>query len=321
MNVYHSLEQVPPVAGLSVAIGNFDGLHLGHNEILEKCRESGSRPTVLTFDVHPREFLFPEFMPGLLTTKKEKYRYLEVSGVDSVVELSFERVRNMAPVDFLNMLKDYLDIQSITVGFNFFFGKNQEGNSDMLYWWGRSAGVKINVIPPFMKSGLRVSSTSVRSLILSGEIERASTLLVFPYVISGKVKKGRQLGRKMEFPTMNQGVPDKIVPPNGVYLTLTVYKDRQMKSITNIGNSPTIDVESVERRIETWVVDEKVGDMYGKSISVYFLKKIRNEIRFSSKEKLSKQILEDRLEFNGYWKSRKYGMLPFIGASNKDAKY
>lgn len=319
MNVYHSLEQVPPVAGLSVAIGNFDGLHLGHNEILERSKESGSRPTVLTFDIHPREFLFPEFMPGVLTTKKEKYRYLEALGVDSVIELPFEKVRNMAPVDFLNMLKNCLDIQSITVGFNFFFGKDQKGNSDMLYWWGRSAGVKINVIPPFMKSGLRVSSTSVRSLILSGEVERASTLLVFPFVVSEKVVSGRQLGRKMEFPTMNQAVPDKIVPPNGVYLTLTVYKDRQMKSITNIGNSPTIDAESKDRRIETWVVHESVDNMYGNDISVYFLKKIRNEIRFSSKEKLSKQILEDKLELENYWKSRKHGALPYINASNKES--
>ena len=321
MNIYQSLKNVSPTTGLSLAVGNFDGLHLGHNEILKKCRESGSRPSVLTFDVHPREFLFPEFMPGLLTTKREKYKYLEEQGIDSVIELSFEKVRNMEPVAFLDMLRDSLDIQSITVGFNFFFGKNQKGNSDMLYWWGRSAGVKINVIPPFMKGGMRVSSTSVRSLILSGEVEKASTLLVFPYVVSGKVLKGRQLGREMEFPTMNLDVPHKIVPPNGVYLTQTVYKERQMRSITNIGNSPTIDIESTDRRIETWVVNDNIGEMYGKDISVYFLKKIRNEIRFSSKEKLSKQISKDKKEFDEYWKSRKYIGLPFINITKEASGY
>lgn len=312
MEIYRSLEKVPPVTGLSLAVGNFDGLHLGHNEILEKCRESGSRPSVLSFDVHPREFLFPEFMPGLITLKSEKYQFLEKLGIDSVIELPFEKVRNMEPIDFLDMLKDNLNIQSITVGFNFFFGKNQKGNSDMLYWWGRSAGVKINVIPPFMKGGMRVSSTSVRSLILSGEVEKASTLLVFPYAVSGKIRKGRQLGRKMSFPTMNICVPDKIVPPDGVYLTQTVYKDRQMRSITNIGSSPTIDVESTSRRIETWVVDEDVGEMYGKDITVYFLKKVRNEIRFSSKEKLSQQISQDKNEFDEYWKTRKNSSLPYV---------
>jgi len=294
-------------------------LHLGHNEILKKCRESGSRPSVLTFDVHPREFLFPEFMPGLLTLKKEKNRYLEELGIDSVIELPFDKVRDMEPTDFLDMLKDNLDIQSITVGFNFFFGKNQKGNSDMLYWWGRSAGVKINVIPPFMKSGMRVSSTSVRSLILAGEVERAASLLVYPYVVSGKVVKGRQLGRQMDFPTMNLELPHKIVPPNGVYLTVTIHNGRQMKSITNIGNSPTIDIESKERRIETWVVDKDLGDMYGEDISIYFFKKVRNEIRFSSKEKLSKRISKDRLEFEDYWKSRKYGKLPFVDAALKSS--
>lgn len=314
MNIYRSFKEVPPITGLSLAVGNFDGLHLGHNEILRKCRESGSRPSVLTFDVHPREFLFPEFMPGLITMKKEKYRFLESQGIDSVIELSFKEVREMEPTDFLDMLKDSLDIQSITVGFNFFFGKNQKGNSDMLYWWGRSAGVKINVIPPFMKGGMRVSSTSVRSLILSGEVEKASTLLVFPYVVSGQIMKGRQLGREMAFPTMNLDVPEKIVPPNGVYLTQTVYNDRQMRSITNIGNNPTIDVESTKRRIETWVVNEDIGDMYGKNISVYFLKKIRNEIRFSSKEKLSEQISKDKKEFDVYWNDRKYSSLPCANA-------
>ena len=321
MNIYRSLKEVPHITGLSLAVGNFDGLHLGHNEILRKCRESGSRPSVLTFDVHPREFLFPEFMPGLITMRKEKYSFLESQGIDSVIELSFEKVRDMEPTDFLDMLKDSLDIQSITVGFNFFFGKNQKGNSDMLYWWGRSAGVKINVIPPFMKGGMRVSSTSVRSLILAGEVEKASTLLVFPYVVSGRIMKGRQLGREMAFPTMNLDVPNKIVPPNGVYLTQTVYKDRQMRSITNIGNSPTIDIESTDRRIETWVVDESIGEMYGKDISVYFLKKIRNEIRFSSKEKLSKQISKDKKEFDEYWKSRKYNGLPFISFAREDSRY
>lgn len=310
MNIYRSLKEVPPITGLSLAVGNFDGLHLGHNEILKKCRESGSRPSVLTFDVHPREFLFPEFMPGLITSREEKYCFLKTQNINSVIELSFKDVKDMEPTDFLDMIKKNLDIQSITVGFNFFFGKNQKGNSDMLYWWGRSAGVKINVIPPFMKGGMRVSSTSVRSLIISGEVEKAATLLVFPYVISGKVVKGRQIGRKMLFPTMNLEVPGKIVPPNGVYLTQTVCGNRQMRSITNIGNNPTIDAESKKRCIETWVVDEDIGQMYGNNISVYFLKKIRNEIRFSSKEKLSDQISEDRKKFNTFWKSRKYSSLP-----------
>lgn len=312
MKIYYSFSSFPKNEKVSLAIGNFDGVHLGHGEIIKECKKNNGLCAVVTFDIHPREFLFPDFLPGKLTLKNEKYTFLESLGVDVIFELPFSEFHSIEPIAFLDMLNHSLKIDSITVGFNFFFGKNQSGNADMLYWWGRSSGVKINVVPPFVKNGMRISSTSIREFIFEGELTKSLSFLNFPFVISGVVEKGNQIGRTLNFPTLNLSVPEKIIPPDGVYLTHTVFSGLQKKSITNIGNCPTIDIDRSTRRIETWIVDDKIGAMYGKSISVYFLKKIRNEIKFSSKEKLSERILKDKDCFKEFWKSNEFSVLPEI---------
>lgn len=312
MKIYRSLSSFPENEKISLVIGNFDGVHLGHCEIIRECRKNGGICAVLTFDIHPREFLFPDFPPGRLTLKHEKYTFLERLGVDVIFELPFAQFHSIEPIAFLDLLNNSLDIGSITVGFNFFFGRNQTGSADLLYWWGRSSGVKITVVPPFVKNGMRVSSTAIREFILEGELIKSQSFLLFPYVISGEVMKGDQIGRQLNFPTLNQSVPNKMVPPDGVYLTQTVFDGNQKRSITNIGHRPTIDSEFCERRIETWIVDEKIGEMYGRNISVYFLKKIRNEIKFSSKEKLTERILDDRMRFVEFWKDSEINELPEI---------
>lgn len=312
MKIYYSLSSFPKDQKVSLVIGNFDGVHLGHCQIINECRKNNGLCAVLTFDVHPREFLFPDFPPGRLTLKNEKYTFLESLGVDVILELPFSEYHSIEPIVFLDLLNRSLNIESITVGFNFFFGKNQTGNADLLYWWGRSSGVKITVVPPFVKNGMRVSSTSIREFVLEGELTKSLSFLVFPFVISGCVKKGDQIGRKLNFPTLNLSVPPKMIPPDGVYLTQTVIEGVQKRSITNIGHRPTIDADFSERRIETWIVDDKIDEMYGMNITVYFLKKIRNEIKFSSKEKLSERILKDRVEFIEFWNSSEIKELPEI---------
>ena len=313
MKIFRSLGSVPKETGISLAIGNFDGVHLGHAEIIRQCRMSSScRSAILTFDIHPRKFLYPEFAPQSLTLPSEKYAFFKTLGVDMVIELPFAEYCSMDPLKFLDTLKQNLNLKQITIGFNFFFGKNQKGNSELAFWWGRSAGVKINVVQPFLKNGTRVSSTAIRELILTGHMKNAASLLVYPFLISGTVKRGKQIGRTLNFPTLNLETPDKIMPPDGVYITQTVFDGKQFTSLTNIGTNPTIDAESKQKIIETWIDSEDIGELYDKNISVYFLKKIRDEIRFSSKEKLVETIYRDKEICRDFMRSNKIEELPDI---------
>ena len=313
MKIFKSLESVPKETDISLAIGNFDGVHLGHAEIIRQCRsESTCKSAILTFDIHPRKFLYPEFAPLPLTLPFEKYAFFETLGVDFVIELPFAGYCSMDPLKFLDTLKQELKLKQITIGFNFFFGKNQKGNSEIAFWWGRSAGVKINVVQPFLKNGTRVSSTAIRELVLSGHIKNAASLLLYPFLISGSVKRGKQIGRTLNFPTLNLEAPDKIMPPDGVYITQTVFSGRQFTSLTNIGTNPTIDAESKQKIIETWVDSDDIGELYDKKISVYFLKKIRDEIRFASKEKLAEAISNDKEFCRKFMESNRIKELPDI---------
>ena len=313
MKIFRSLESVPKDAGISLAIGTFDGVHLGHAEIIRQCRlENSYKSAILTFNIHPRKFLYPEFAPKSLTLPFEKYAFFQNLGVDFVIELPFSEYYSMDPLKFLDTLKQNLNLKRITIGFNFFFGKNQKGNAELAFWWGRSAGVKINVVEPFLKNGTRVSSSAIRELILSGQMKNAASLLVYPFLISGTVQRGKQIGRTLNFPTLNLETPEKIMPPDGVYITQTVFDGHQFTSLTNIGTNPTIDAESKQKIIETWVDSDGIGELYDKKISVYFLKKIRNEIRFSSKEKLVEMISRDKEICHKFIESNKIKDLPDI---------
>lgn len=312
MKIYHDINEVSKNEKISLAIGNFDGVHFGHLEILKKCIKESGLSLVLTFDVHPREYLYPGFSPRLITEKHEKYTFLKTCGIDGIIELNFAKYCSMEPLKFLDTLNSKLSLESITIGFNFFFGQNQKGNADLMYWWGRSAGVKINVVPPIILNGMRVSSTVIRELISAGEINNAFQLMTYPFVISGTVIEGRKIGRTINFPTLNLNPPRKIMPPDGVYITQTVFKGMQKRSLTNIGSSPTIDSEIRSRKIETWMENCDAGDLYGENISVYFFEKIRDEIRFSSKEKLSEMISVDRSKLSEFSKLNEFKLLPDV---------
>ena len=313
MQIFTSLESVPKNEPVSLAIGNFDGVHLGHAEIIKECcSDTSCRTAVLTFDVHPRKFLYPEFAPRTLTLPYEKYAFFETLGVNYVIELPFAEYFSMEPLAFLDTLLQNLQLKKITIGFNFFFGKGQKGNAELAFWWGRSTGVKISVVEPFQKNGMRVSSSAIRELVVSGRMKNAASLLLYPFLISGTVKRGRQIGRTLNFPTLNLETPDKIMPPDGVYITQTVFDKKQYNSLTNIGTNPTIDAESKQKIIETWVNSEDIGELYDRKISVYFLKKIRDEIRFSSKEKLAETISHDKEVCQKFIETNKIKELPDI---------
>ncbi len=317
MKIIRSLKEFPGDKPVSACIGNFDGIHSGHFDIIKECKSNEGLTTVITFDKHPREFLFPDFAPEKLTLKNEKFSFFSDLGVDLVLELPFSEFYGVKPLKFIDILNEAICLRSVTIGFNFYFGKDQEGTAELLHWWGRSSGVKIAVIPPTIQHGIRVSSTAIRELIVSGNIEKATSFLTFPFVLSGEIIRGRQIGREMNFPTINIDLPEKIIPPDGVYITQTVVAGVQRPSLTNIGRNPTVDDESIQRKIETWVVDEQLDELYGKYASIYFFKKIRNEIRFSSKEKLYAKVHEDREKFYEFWKDREIKALPDTDWENR----
>ncbi len=230
MNIFTSFEESHKKP-LSFAIGNFDGIHKGHSEILKKAIDSEkSESAVITFYPHPRQYLYPDFTPHFITSLPEKLSLFEVLGINNVFILPFGKMVNMEPVDFLNYLSDHTLPTAITVGFNFFFGRNQKGNTELLHWWSKGAEIKVNIIDPVRIGGLRISSTAVRELIAEGEVEKSSKLTEFPYFLSGFVRKNSEAAPfNFDFPAKN-----KIVPPDGFYQTLLVQKNNQTHCLAEL---------------------------------------------------------------------------------------
>jgi len=293
MHIHRSLETALADRPLSVVIGNFDGLHLGHRAIFEEARRIPGALTVITFDPHPRTILQPGYAPRMLTTETERLTFFASLGIEEVFILPFEPLRDLPAIVFLDILSQSLPLKGLTVGFNFNFGHYQEGNPDILLWWAKGASIEARVVPPVIHGAMRVSSSAIREFILNGEVERAASLLVYPYVVSGVIQRGRHIGTALGFPTVNQTPPDKLLPPDGVYATILIADNRRWRAVTNIGTNPTIDAEAWERTIETHVPDETLPDLCGTTATLYFIRRIRREIRFSSREKLRERITDD----------------------------
>lgn len=293
MRIYRSLSEAPRGERLSAVIGNFDGLHIGHRAIFDSARRREGALTVVTFDPHPRAVLQPGYAPRMLTSFEERLAFFNALGVAAVFALPFEPIRSLAAIEFLDLLHRSLPLSAVTVGFNFNFGRGQEGNTDILLWWSKGSGVAAHIVPPVVHRGTRVSSSAVREFIMNGEMERAAERLVFPYVMTGTVRRGRQVGSELGFPTLNLPAPDKLLPPDGVYATALVMNGARYGAVTNIGTNPTVDAETGERTIETHVPGVTLPELYDQRAAVYFLSRIRREIRFSSRDKLREKIAQD----------------------------
>ncbi len=293
MRLYRSLSDASKNERFSAVIGNFDGIHIGHRAIFDEAKRHDGTLAVITFDPHPRTVLQPGYAPRMLTTFEERLAFFAALGVDAVFALPFEPLRPLAAVEFLDLLNRSLALTAISVGFNFNFGKNQEGNTDILLWWGKGTAIETRVVPPVLNGPMRVSSSAVREYILNGEVERAAALLVYPYVVSGIVRRGRRVGTHIGYPTVNFAPGDKLLPPDGVYATALVVKGLRYGAVTNIGTNPTIDAEETNRTIETHVPGVILPELYDERAAVYFLSRIRREIRFSSRDKLREKIAQD----------------------------
>lgn len=301
MRVFFGLDEVDKIRKPVVTIGTFDGVHLGHQKIIEnlknKAREVGGESVLITFSPHPRMVIFPESHNlKLIQTEEEKFKKLESTGIDNLIVYPFSF--DFSRISALEFVRDFLvnkiNIHTIVIGYDHQFGRNREGN---IHYLKEVSGVyefQAIEIPVKEIDEVNISSTKIRNAISDGQIEIANQYLGAPFELQGHVVKGNQLGRKIGFPTANIYLTDtiKIVPGDGVYIVHVKYLNLQYNGIMNIGLRPTIS-ENLEKRIEIHIFDFE-QDIYDQFIEIQLLKKIRDEFKFDTIESLSNQIHKDK---------------------------
>lgn len=288
-------QQPLPEKGLcGGCIGNFDGIHLGHRHVIDMLKrvaaERGLRPVVITFDRHPRALFDPKFEPEYLTTVQEKEMLLRDAGVDVKVMPFTQQLADTTARDYMRRLYDDMDVRLLLLGYDNRFGKRNEYETFEDYQrYGSELGIEVLRADAIDVAGSRVSSSYVRHLVREGRVDDASQCLGYLFSIAGTVVEGHREGRKIGFPTANINAPyGKIVPANGVYETETTIDGQRYKSVTNIGTRPTYD-NGDQRSIETHVIGFD-GTLYGRVITVGFVRRLRDEIPFASPDDLRKQI-------------------------------
>lgn len=280
-----------------IALGTFDGVHLGHQAIINTLKarswQSGRKSIVLTFDIHPMARVNPGKCPPLLTPAEEKIRLIDALGVDILILACFdERFADLAPGQFIeDILVDRLEASQIFVGADFTFGRGASGDVIFLKESGKRFNFRVNIIPPVRKDGATVSSTRVRNLLARGNVREAWGLLGRPYTLYGRVVHGADRGRLIGYPTANVKPHYEVVPADGVYVGRVGIKAKDWDGLLNIGTQPTFRT-SHRKFIEAHIFDfgQKV---YGEDIRITFLERIRDEIAFANREALARQIKKD----------------------------
>ncbi len=289
MKCYQDLQT--PEGELAAALGSFDGLHLGHRQVIGNTLSvPGLRPAVITFQQNPSVSLQKKPVP-LLTTNEQKLALLKEMGVEVVYLLPFDRIRDMEPEDFVEALYRVCRVRALSCGFNFRFGKNGRGDAGLLKELCREKGISLSVTPPVSVAGETVSSTRIRACLEQGDVQQAGQLLGRPFGYDFEVTHGRQLGRTWGTPTINQPFPAGYVLPRfGVYASLVEVEGQKYYGVTNIGVKPTVGSDCALS--ETWI-PEFSGDLYGKKVPVELLDFIRPERKFDSLDQLKNEILEN----------------------------
>ena len=293
----HNLSQAPH--GCVLTIGNFDGVHRGHQALLQGLRAEGRARglpvVVMIFEPQPLELFAADKAPARLTRLREKLRYLAESGVDYVVCLRFDRrfAALTAQAFISDLLVKRLGVQFLAVGDDFRFGAGRQGDFLLLQKAGSEFGFDITSTQTFCHGGVRISSTAVRQALAEDNLEQAENLLGHPFIISGRVVHGDELGRTIGFPTANLPLRRQVSPVKGVYAVEVMgLGDKPLPGVANIGTRPT--VAGVRQQLEVHLLDV-VMDLYGRHIDVVLRKKIRNEQRFASLDELKAQIARDEL--------------------------
>jgi riboflavin kinase/FMN adenylyltransferase len=306
MNVYKSISELAFEKNITATIGNFDGVHLGHQKMLKelkfKSENLQSKLVVITFVPHPQKILKPDLHSFLITSYEERRRYLLETGVDYIVELTFDR--DFSTITAQDFLQEYVfsatNLKALFLGHDFSFGANKEGSFQLAETLGKECKVTVERQKKFELDAVRFSSSEVRGYIQQGEMKSAYKFLGRPFKLEGRVIKGKGRGKKMGFPTANiMNDEDLIIPHRGVYLTQTEKNGEVFHSITNVGFNPTVE-DRTKLSVETHILDFN-DDIYGETLLVRFLDKIRDEKKFASIEELIKQITIDTQNARKYF--------------------
>ncbi|HZC34533.1 MAG TPA: bifunctional riboflavin kinase/FAD synthetase [Chthoniobacterales bacterium] len=299
MKVLHSIEELQNIEGPThLAIGVFDGVHLGHQAVIrqavEAARKSGGRSVVLTFHPHPVRVLRPNDAPRLLTSTQHKQQLIERLGIDAFLiqefSLAFSRTR---PEEFIyRLVQSSNELKTICVGEGWSFGANRSGGVSLVRTLAESYHFHLQDIVPLAIDGQIVSSTRIREAVEQGDFALAERLLGRPFTILGTVVEGNHLGRKLGYPTANLRAHNEQFPPNGVYAVTALNRGNEYGGVANIGVRPTIQAQGGERLLEVYLF-EFDREIYGDDVEVRFLKYLRPEQKFSSLADLQAQIVRD----------------------------
>ncbi len=296
MRIVTSLEELAVSTRTVVAIGNFDGLHLGHRTLLAavqaEARQRGVLSAALTFEPHPLRILRPDRAPRLITPLEEKLRCFASTGIDLLVVLPFSRdLSLLGPREFVDgILVRGLHALGIHEGANFRFGHRQSGNIDILANLGGEFGFSVTVHDEVRVRGEIVSSSRIRELVAAGHVEMAARLLGRPFALRGAIAQGHGIGRRLTVPTLNLQHYEELLPGNGVYVTCTRIGERRFQSLTNIGTRPTF-ANSGGISVETFLLDFE--EMPIEDMEIRFLFRLRDERKFDTPAALKQQILHD----------------------------
>ena len=290
------IDDIKSISKSVVTIGNFDGLHKGHQVLIKKTVEYAKakniKSVVFTFENHPANYFIPNTIKSIISNEQNIKR-LKTLGIDYIINIPFNEF--MTKISAYNFVKDILvsklNAQKIRVGYDFNFARNKEGNVSVLNDLSSEFKFELEVIKPIKINNIRVSSTFIRNLILEGKVNEVKEYLGYDYELSGEVIHARKLGRTIGFPTANMKINEELViPKGGIYATKVFIDDEIFYGATNIGYNPTVNGQGLS--IETNILDFN-RDIYGKIIKLQFLERIRDEKKFSSIEELKNQLQKD----------------------------
>ena len=285
-----------PGRSAAVAIGVFDGVHRGHryliDHLVERARNEGLAPLVVTFHPHPRSVLRPETPLTYLCSLEERVELLRALGVDDVAVLAFtSELAQLSARDFAALAVEELHMKLLGVGSDFALGRGREGTTDVLAGIGGEMGFVVDVVPLLAASGEKVGSTAVRQALARGDMETAASLLGRPFALRGPVIKGAERGKGLGFPTANMAFGrDRALPAFGVYVTRAYLREGVFPAVTNIGLRPTFDED--KPTVETFILDFQ-GEVYGQELRIELVHRLRGEVRFPTPEALRDQIEKD----------------------------
>ena len=319
--VFRKLEEVPASYGPSlVSVGNFDGVHRAHlrvlGEVVSRSQQRGANSVAVTFEPHPMRILRPDSGLKLLTPTAEKLRWLEQTGIDAILLLPFTRdLSLLSPREFAQqVLSDRLKAVAVHEGYNFRFGHKAAGDVTLLAQLGRELGFEVVAYPEMVVRGESVSSTRIRELIGQGHVSHARFLLARPFSIRSTPGRGRGYGTKYTVPTINLSRYEELSPKDGVYITRTRVGEECFDSVTNIGNRPTFGEDSFA--IETHLLDFHPLELTADTqVELFFLSRLRDEIKFNSVDALRQQIGRD------IRKARRYFALMRLRTAFAEAKF